>query len=80
MKALHGLGARVIAVSRTNTDLVSLSKEVRHTTSTPPPHPQRQGQSLLPHTFMSLLGPPPLVTSQCFSTVPWDRDRVCGPG
>ncbi|CAK7291907.1 Carbonyl reductase [NADPH] 2 [Vulpes lagopus] len=27
VKALHGLGARVIAVSRTNTDLVSLSKE-----------------------------------------------------
>uniref|UniRef100_A0A8C0P370 Carbonyl reductase [NADPH] 2-like n=1 Tax=Canis lupus familiaris TaxID=9615 RepID=A0A8C0P370_CANLF len=27
VKALHGLGARVLAVSRTNTDLVSLSKE-----------------------------------------------------
>ena len=30
MKALHALGAKMIAVSRTNTDLVSLSKEVRH--------------------------------------------------
>lgn len=29
MKALHASGARVVAVSRTNADLVSLSKEVR---------------------------------------------------
>ena len=28
MKALHALGAKVVAVSRTDTDLVSLSKEV----------------------------------------------------
>lgn len=28
VKALHALGAKVVAVSRTDTDLVSLSKEV----------------------------------------------------
>lgn len=37
MKALHALGAAVIAVSRTNTDLVSLSEQVRHA---PPPWPE----------------------------------------
>lgn len=31
VKALYASGARVVAVSRTNADLVSLSKEVRCT-------------------------------------------------
>ena len=53
VKALHALGAKVIAVSRTNTDLVSLSKEVRHAA---PPWPKPA-----PHTLwclMSLQGLP----------------------
>lgn len=54
MKALHALGARVVAVSRTDTDLASLSKEVRHAARPrPKPDPTRSG------CLTSLPGPPP---------------------
>lgn len=75
MKALHALGAGVIAVSRTNTDLVSLSKEVGHAAllwPKPAPH-----TLWVPH---EPAGSTSLITDQCLSTVPRDRDRVCGLG
>lgn len=68
-KALHALGARVVALSRTRANLVSLSEEVRR-------------QPAPPHTLGSASwacwdhrghGPMP-------PTVSWDGDGVCGPG
>lgn len=74
VKALHASGAKVVAVTRTNADLVSLAKEVRHTALPhlgllPTPGDTSEGgwNNASGHQTMS-------------PTVSWDRACVCGPG
>ncbi|XP_035294056.1 carbonyl reductase [NADPH] 2 [Cricetulus griseus] len=62
VKALHASGAKVVAVTRTNADLVSLTKEVRHT-ALPWPGPQGYIRSWLGQSLTQ-------ATKQCLSQCP----------